>query len=231
MVDVNAQIDAVTRGVQTTELDGEPSRVQTLSQVYPSPIDDVWDAVTSAERIARWFLPVAGDLRVGGRYQLEGNAGGEVLECSPPAGGSAGYRVTWEFGGGVPGWRSRCVPSTTRRPSSSSLTSRGRRPACRVLGAVRTRSDGRRLGSGPAGARAAPPRRRPDAARRGRSVDGRRGGQRFARGAADAWAAAQVAAGEDADAAAARGRCDLRVLHRADAGGVSDRRGRPTGPT
>ncbi len=101
MVDVNAQIGAVSRAVRTEDADGEPSHVQTLTQEYASPIDDVWDAVTSAERIPRWFLPVTGDLRLGGRYQLEGNAGGEILECSPPAGGAARYRVTWEFGGGV----------------------------------------------------------------------------------------------------------------------------------
>jgi len=101
MVDVNAQVDAVDRAVRDDELDGAPTRVQSLAQTYPSPIDDVWDAVTSAERIPRWFLPVSGDLRLGGRYQLEGNAGGEVLECRPPADGAAGYRVTWEYGGGV----------------------------------------------------------------------------------------------------------------------------------
>ncbi|NYE19126.1 SRPBCC domain-containing protein [Microbacterium immunditiarum] len=101
MVDVNAQVAAVDRGVRDDELDGAPTRVQSLAQTYPSPIDDVWDAVTSGERIPRWFLPVSGDLRLGGRYQLEGNAGGEVLECRPPADGTAGYRVTWEYGGGV----------------------------------------------------------------------------------------------------------------------------------
>lgn len=56
---------------------------------------------TQRERIARWFLPISGDLQLCGRYQLEGNAGGEVLACEPPAGDSAGYRVTWEFGGGT----------------------------------------------------------------------------------------------------------------------------------
>ncbi len=100
MVDVNAQVAAVTRGVRTVEREGEPAHVQTLSQEYASPIDDVWDAVTSAERIPRWFLPI-GDLRLGGRYQLQGNAGGEVLDCAPPEGGEAGYRVTWEYMGGV----------------------------------------------------------------------------------------------------------------------------------
>ncbi|WP_194410634.1 SRPBCC family protein [Microbacterium cremeum] len=100
MVDVNAQVDAVTRSVDTVKVDGDEAYVQTLEQEYPSPIDDVWDAVTNPERIPRWFLPVSGELRLGGRYQLEGNAGGEVLECAPPADGAAHYRITWEYGGG-----------------------------------------------------------------------------------------------------------------------------------
>jgi uncharacterized protein YndB with AHSA1/START domain len=101
MVDVLAQLDAVTREMRVDEIDGTTSHVQSLSQRYPSPIDDVWDAVTHPGRIPRWFMPVSGDLRLGGRYQLEGNAGGEVLECEPPAHSAAHYRVTWEFGGGV----------------------------------------------------------------------------------------------------------------------------------
>lgn len=101
MIDVNSQVTAVSRELRSEEIDGAPARVQSLSQEYPAAIDDVWEAATSADRIARWFLPVSGELRLGGRYQLEGNAGGEVLECTPPADGRAEYRVTWEFGGGV----------------------------------------------------------------------------------------------------------------------------------
>jgi uncharacterized protein YndB with AHSA1/START domain len=101
MVDVNAQVAAVEREVRSADLEGAEAYVQTIAQEYPSPLDDVWDALTSSERIRRWFLPVTGDLTLGGRYQLEGNAGGEVLECSPPAAGRAHYRVTWEYGGGV----------------------------------------------------------------------------------------------------------------------------------
>jgi uncharacterized protein YndB with AHSA1/START domain len=82
-------------------VDGEETRIQILAQEYPAGIEDVWDAATTAERIARWFLPITGELRLGGRYQLEGNAGGEVLECAPPSDGRAEYRVTWEFGGGM----------------------------------------------------------------------------------------------------------------------------------
>ncbi|MGJ6979172.1 SRPBCC domain-containing protein [Aestuariimicrobium soli] len=98
-MDVQEQIGAVTRAWRREERDGETVHVQTLSQLYPSPLDDVWDAVTTSERIPRWFLPITGDLEVGGRYQFEGNAGGEVLECEPPADGRARYLVTWEMGG------------------------------------------------------------------------------------------------------------------------------------
>ena len=61
-------------------------RVQSLVQTYPSPIDDVWDALTSADRIGRWFLPVSGDLQLGGHYQFEGNAGGTVQSLRAAAG-------------------------------------------------------------------------------------------------------------------------------------------------
>lgn len=102
MVNVDAQIDAVERDVQTEDVDGFLSRVQTLAQTYPCPIDDVWNAVTSPDRIARWFLPITGELKLGGRYQLEGNAGGDVQECAAPAGGDrAHFKVTWEYGGGI----------------------------------------------------------------------------------------------------------------------------------
>ncbi len=57
----------------------------------------MWDALTDADRIPRWFLPISGDLRLGGRYQLEGNAGGTITTCEPPE----HLAVTWEFGGGT----------------------------------------------------------------------------------------------------------------------------------
>ncbi|MGR0219756.1 SRPBCC family protein [Agromyces sp. ZXT2-6] len=96
-MDIDAQIDAVDRGLTGGTRDGAATHVQTLAQTYPAPIGDVWDALTSAERIPRWFLPVSGDLRLGGRYQVEGNASGTIESCDPPA----SYGVTWEFGGGV----------------------------------------------------------------------------------------------------------------------------------
>ncbi len=97
MVHINAQLDAVDRAVTTEDRDGETFRVQTVAQTYPAPIDDVWDALTSIERIPRWFLPVSGELRLGGRYQLEGNASGTVESCDAPH----SFGITWEFGGGT----------------------------------------------------------------------------------------------------------------------------------
>ncbi|HWM33960.1 MAG TPA: SRPBCC domain-containing protein, partial [Pseudolysinimonas sp.] len=98
-MDVKAQIDAVEREVEIREADGATTYAQSLAQTYPSPLADVWDAVTSAERIPRWFLPVTGDLRLGGSYQLQGNAGGEIRGCTPPADGRAEYTITWGMGG------------------------------------------------------------------------------------------------------------------------------------
>lgn len=49
-------------------------QVLTLSRTYPTDVDDLWNACTDAERIPQWFLPVSGDLRPGGSYELAGNA-------------------------------------------------------------------------------------------------------------------------------------------------------------
>ena len=45
----------------------------------------------------RWFLPVSGELRPAGRFQLEGNASGKIERCDPPG----GFAATWEFGGSM----------------------------------------------------------------------------------------------------------------------------------
>jgi uncharacterized protein YndB with AHSA1/START domain len=97
MIDVTQQINAVRRQVGTRVLEAGEARTVTISQSYDAAIEDVWDACTNPERIPRWFLPVTGDLRAGGRYQLQGNAGGTIERCDPPA----SFSATWEFGGQV----------------------------------------------------------------------------------------------------------------------------------
>ena len=97
MIEVSEQINAVRRQIGTRVLEAGEARMLTVSQTYDAAIEDVWDACTSPERIPPWFLPVSGDLRLGGRYQLEGNAGGTVERCEPPV----SFAATWEYGGEV----------------------------------------------------------------------------------------------------------------------------------
>lgn len=97
MEDVIREIGAVIREVQSREQDGEPVRVVVATRTYGATVEDLWDALTNAERIPRWFLPIAGELRPGGHYQFQGNAGGRITRCEPPR----LVAVTWEFGGGI----------------------------------------------------------------------------------------------------------------------------------
>ena len=85
------------RRVHTGERDGTPTRIALARRRYRADRADVWDAVTNAERLPRWFLPVEGDLRPGGHYQFEGNAGGTIEACEAPE----RLAATWEFAGGV----------------------------------------------------------------------------------------------------------------------------------
>jgi uncharacterized protein YndB with AHSA1/START domain len=86
MIDITRQLNAIHRKVeQLPPANGSGERVSVLlRRGYNAPISDVWDAVTQPDRIKRWFLPINGELRVGGSFQLEGNAGGEILTCEPP---------------------------------------------------------------------------------------------------------------------------------------------------
>jgi uncharacterized protein YndB with AHSA1/START domain len=97
MFDVIRTIGAVAREVASREHEGRPARVVVATRTYDTAMEDVWDAISNPERIPRWFLPVTGDLKLGGRYQLKGNAGGEITGCEPPR----HLAVTWEFGGEV----------------------------------------------------------------------------------------------------------------------------------
>ena len=61
-IDVARVLGLVTRAVRNFEKDGKPASAVTLTRLYDTSVDDLWDALTSRERIARWFLPVEGDL-------------------------------------------------------------------------------------------------------------------------------------------------------------------------
>ncbi|WP_265523513.1 SRPBCC family protein [Oerskovia flava] len=94
MNDLLAELEAVRREVGGAELPAGAARRIALTRTYDADVADVWDALTDPDRIRRWFLPVTGDLRLGGHYQLEGNAGGEIRVCDEPR----RLQVTWIFG-------------------------------------------------------------------------------------------------------------------------------------
>lgn len=94
-MDISRLVGAVTREISTRDVNGRPARVLVASRTYDTSIEDLWDALTSPERLPRWMGPVSGDFRLGGRYTIEGNASGEIVACEPPH----HLAVTWVFGG------------------------------------------------------------------------------------------------------------------------------------
>ena len=82
MFDILEELAAIHRNVARD--DAAQIVSVTLSRTYDSTAEDVWDALTNPKRLPRWFYPVSGDLRVGGTFQFEGNAGGDVRRCERP---------------------------------------------------------------------------------------------------------------------------------------------------
>jgi uncharacterized protein YndB with AHSA1/START domain len=82
------------REVRRRRIAAGDARTALIRRHYDAPIEDVWDACTNPERLRRWLSPVTGDLRVGGAFQMEGNAGGEILRCERPQ----LLTVTWVYG-------------------------------------------------------------------------------------------------------------------------------------
>ena len=97
MIDVIHEINAMRRQVGTRVLEAGRARTLTVARTYDAEVQDVWDACTNPERIRRWFLPISGDLREGGRFQIDGNASGTIQRCNAPH----SFTATWEYGGEV----------------------------------------------------------------------------------------------------------------------------------
>lgn len=93
--DVQAHLGAIERTVSAPERDGKEARAVTMSRTFPTPVADLWDAVTNPERIVKWFAPVSGTLEPGGRFDIEGNASGDIVACER----HSRISLTWEFQG------------------------------------------------------------------------------------------------------------------------------------
>lgn len=93
MIDIQSQIGAIEREVTRREGAAGEEVAVLIRRTYDSAIADVWEALTDPDRVKRWFMPLTGELRPGGNFQLEGNASGDILECEPP------HRLKVTFGG------------------------------------------------------------------------------------------------------------------------------------
>lgn len=72
-------------------------------ELYPTDIDDLWDAVTSRERLARWMAEYSGDLRLGGTWEVASDddgvwGRGTISACDPPR----SFTTTWHATGEEP---------------------------------------------------------------------------------------------------------------------------------
>lgn len=111
-IDFEKSLGAVTRTVsEELEKEGRTVRKVTLERSYATSPEDLWDAVTNSERLERFFAPVSGELSLGGRFQIEGNADGTITECVPPK----FFAATWEFGGGLSWIEVRIAPDGNER--------------------------------------------------------------------------------------------------------------------
>lgn len=94
------EVDSLSLVARTlSALGGDVGKTRSLgmSRALTAPIATVWSAIAELDRIPLWFMAVSGEARPGGRYQLDGNAGGEILVCEAPR--MLGF--TWEYGGDV----------------------------------------------------------------------------------------------------------------------------------
>ncbi len=71
------------------------ARVAVFQRVYDAPIEDVWDACTNPDRLRRWYVPVSGDLRLGGKFAQAGMGSGTIVRCEGP------NRLTLDLANGV----------------------------------------------------------------------------------------------------------------------------------
>ncbi|UJP08867.1 SRPBCC domain-containing protein [Microbacterium sp. KUDC0406] len=65
--------------------------------VYATGIDDLWQAITTPERLSRWMVEYTGDLRLGGTWAVAANgdepswATGTITACDAPR----SFTTTW----------------------------------------------------------------------------------------------------------------------------------------
>lgn len=98
---------AIIRKVEADCKDKQGTYAAISYSFYNTKIDDLWEALSSKERIPRWFTHVEGDLKIGGTFQIKDNASGTILQCQAPN----SLSFTWEFAKDV-SWVDLALTST-----------------------------------------------------------------------------------------------------------------------
>jgi uncharacterized protein YndB with AHSA1/START domain len=89
-----ATVDAVDRtveilrqepGTEAAASGGRPLRARTslMTQLALAPAD-LWPMITDPDQLARWYGPIEGDLREGGRFTAAGGTGGRIETVEAP---------------------------------------------------------------------------------------------------------------------------------------------------
>lgn len=71
----------------TRKLDDTHGAIR-VEEIYDTDIDDLWEACTKPERLARWIAQVEGDLKVGGvihtTFTSTASGASRIVQCEPP---------------------------------------------------------------------------------------------------------------------------------------------------
>jgi uncharacterized protein YndB with AHSA1/START domain len=71
--------------LRTRTIGAGEARVAVFTRVYETSPEDLWDACTDPDRLARWYTKVSGDFRVGGMFDQANMGGGVIAECDAPS--------------------------------------------------------------------------------------------------------------------------------------------------
>jgi hypothetical protein len=146
MIDIAREIESTQREVgEDRTADGATVRSVRLQRDLDAPIEEVWDAFTSPERIGRWFLPIS-DHRVGAATSSRATpAARSRVRPAAPVEGLVGHGRDVERLSEVEVRLSAVDPETTRFARAQRDCARG------DVGRVRPGRRRRRLGRRAAG--------------------------------------------------------------------------------
>jgi uncharacterized protein YndB with AHSA1/START domain len=91
-------------GMHRRTIGAGEARVAVFTRTYPTTVEDLWDACTNPDRLKRWYVPVTGDLRLGGTFRQVNMGSGTIVECDAPR------RLKLSLGGGADEIEVRLTP-------------------------------------------------------------------------------------------------------------------------